>query len=305
MDWNSQIGFDKTIMNKVDDNNFKRQKFIYSAIEIMLLTISILVFISSVVYSTIIFNNWFISITSSIFLSLVIFNIYRFLIITSINAQNSTIGEYLINHENHYYDFKFLTDRNEIYNMNEEQIKNIVYNRKNNLRLKFKEDNSNNYKMTASSLSFIIRIVIIIVIALLFSTGIELFIFQKSINFTLNEIVEKLKVQDPDSWMLNNILLPENGKQFIFFKSSSLLMVIEILESGLRNFKVVLDLILLLIFIMPLILISKSKEIKNGEYVKELALHEISISFYHFLISQKQCQSILDNLKKKKIMKMK
>jgi hypothetical protein len=48
---------------------------------------------------------------------------------------------------------------------------------------------------------------------------------------------------------------------------------------------------------LPLILIFKSKEILNGDYVKELVLHEISISFYHFLKTQKSCSDKMQELK--------
>jgi hypothetical protein len=92
------------------------------------------------------------------------------------------------------------------------------------------------------------------------------------------------------------MLVPPNGGEFKLFHCSSLLLIIDVLKAGLGYWKIVLDLLVLAIFLLPLVLIFKSREIQLGYYIRELALHEVSISFYHYLKSQKRCVEILNEV---------
>ena len=130
MPWHLQIGFDEGIMKKVDPADKTRQKFIFSMLTIMIIFTSLLVLASSVVYLLIVFHNWFVAITAGLFLSLVVFNLYRLLIITAVNAEKSGIGEYLIHHEKLYEDFIESPKANEISNYPPETILKIVNNKK-------------------------------------------------------------------------------------------------------------------------------------------------------------------------------
>ena len=78
-------------------------------------------------------------------------------------------------------------------------------------------------------------------------------------------------------------------------------MLIGVLKAGLGYWKLLIDVIILFIFMLPLILIFKSKEILKGDYIKELVIHEISISFYHFLKTQKFCSDITLQLEKENL----
>jgi alanine dehydrogenase len=62
-----------------------------------------------------------------------------------------------------------------------------------------------------------------------------------------------------------------------------------------------MDIIFLVIFLIPLALVFKSKEIKQSEYMRELALSEITITFYHYMHTQKLCQKIIQEVKNKEI----
>ena len=297
MSWHLQIGFDEGIMKKVDKEDKTRQKFIFSMLVIMMIIVSLFVFLSSVVYLLIIFHSWSIALFAGLFLSLVVFNIYRFLTITAINAEKSGIGPFHLNHEKQYHDFIDNFKHKEIANMPEESIKKIVNDRKDSLREKFSEYFPNNYKISSSILTMAVRVAFLSIIALVFSTGLELFIFKSQVNDVLDATANSLRQEVPDSWILKNMLTPDEGKEFTLFHCNSLLLIIDVLKAGLGYWKLVLDLLFLTIFLLPLILIFKSKEIQKGDYVRELALHEISISFYHYLKTQKRCVEILNQIK--------
>jgi hypothetical protein len=296
MAWHSQIGFDEGIMKKVDAENKKRQMFIFSVLVVMIVIVSFFVFVSSIIYLLIIFHNWSIAIGASLFLSLVVFNIYRFITITALNSEKSGIGEYHINHEKHYLDFIENKRKEEISKMPEEEIVKVVNDRKDTLRKIFSEFYPIKYKVSSRIFSMAVRVTFLSIIALVFSTGLELFIFKSHINDVLDATAIALRQELPDSWILNNMLTPDVGNEFTLFHCNSLLLIIEVLQKGLGYWKLVLDLFFLFIFLLPLILIIKSKEIQKGDYVKELALHEISISFYHYLKTQKFCVEILNQV---------
>ena len=296
MAWHLQIGFDEGIMKKVDKEDKIRQKFIFSMLVIMMIMVSLFVLISSIIYLLIIFHNWAVALGAGLFLSLVVFNIYRFLTITAINAEKSGIGEYHLNHEKQYQDFVDHLKIDEISKMPEESIRKIVNDRKDTLREKFSEYYPNNYKISSSVLTMAVRVVFLSIIALVFSTGLELFIFKSQVNEVLDATANSLRQELPESWILKNMLTPQEGKEFTLFHCNSLLLIIDVLQAGLGYWKLLLDIIFLGIFLLPLILIFKSKEIQKGDYVRELALHEISISFYHYLKTQKFCKEIINQV---------
>lgn len=301
MAWYSYIGFDENIMKKVDVENNNRQKFIFSMLVIMMMVVSFFVFISSIIYFLIIFHNWIISICASLFLSLVVFNIYRFITVTAITAEKTSIGPYHLNHTKQFSDFIHDLEIYEIAQMKEESIRKIVNDRKDILREKYTDLSSNNYKLTSTIITITVRVLLIAIIALVFSTGFELFLFKSKVNEVLDASTSLLAQEVPDSWVLNNMLTPKNGETFYLFHCNSLLLIIDVLQSGLGYWKLLLDLLFLTLFLLPLILIFKSKEIQKGEYVRELALHEISISFYHYLKTQKYCSQISNQVKKENL----
>jgi hypothetical protein len=297
MAWHLQIGFDEGIMKKVDEEDKTRQKFIFSMLVIMMVVVSLLVLTSSVIYLLIIFHNWAVAIGAGLFLSLLVFNMYRFLTITALNAEKSGIGEHHLNHEKQYQDFVEHLKIDEIAQMPEEAIRKVVNDRKDTLREKFSEYYPNKYKVSSSILTMAVRVTFLSIIALVFSTGLELFVFKSQLNEVLDATANSLRQEVPESWILKNMLTPEEGKEFTLFHCNSLLLIIDLLQAGLGYWKLILDLFFLSIFLLPLILIFKSKEIQKGDYVRELALHEISISFYHYLKTQKYCNEILKQVK--------
>jgi hypothetical protein len=66
----------------------------------------------------------------------------------------------------------------------------------------------------------------------------------------------------------------------------------QILIKGLGIWKFVIDIIIIIIFLIPLAIIFKSMELKKSEYVQELALYEIETTFLHHLRTQKLCSEL-------------
>ncbi|WP_395802460.1 hypothetical protein [Daejeonella sp.] len=297
MSWYRYIGIDTDLLKKVDPKHSERQTFILSTLTIMLFVISFICFFSSIVYALIIFQNWLIAIFIAVFLSVVVFNLYRLLVMTALDVSESSLEPYYLKHEKHYSDYVKLDD--DYSKFSDVKINEIVYTAKDKLR----EKTASNSVITAIKrhpLTMSLRILILIIIALVFSNGLELFLFNNQINEVLNDLL-KLYTAKNETWLVENMLSPANGSSFSVLNTNSLLLALDILIKGLGYWKLVIDFIFILIFLLPLIIVIKSKEIKQSEYVRELALSELTITFYHYLHTQKLCKKIETDIKSSEI----
>jgi hypothetical protein len=302
MAWHLQIGIDEKIMQKIDANDKNRQIDIFSLISIMIIVVSIIGFFASMIYLVIIFQNWVIGCIGAIIISLIFFNCYRFLIITSLNAESTSLASYHSNHEKQYEDL-INNDGSYLCSLSETETIKLVNDRKEFLRINYLNTNTSKYKINSSFYTLLIRVFFISVFALIFATGIELFIFKNQINDILYTTAIKLQNEVPDSWLLKNVLNTQLQKQFVLFNSNSLLLLTDVLNAGLTSWKTLLDFIFLTLFLLPLLLIHFSDEIKKGSYLRELALHEISISFYHFLKTQQYCALLKNQIETRDLVK--
>jgi hypothetical protein len=297
MIWHSYLGIDSDLLKKVDPKQNERQTFIMSSLAIMLFALSLIVFISSTVFTLIIFHNIIISIIASIFLSVIIFNLYRLLVITALDVSETTLEKYYADHYMHYHEY--ISRNQDFGNITDEDIDNLVNKAKNDLREKtsinFESNNKKNLFLTHG-----LRIFILSIIAIVFANGIELFIFNNEINIVLNDLLDFYLLKN-DTWYTNNILKPSQGDQFYIINSNSLLLALEILNFGLGNWKILLDFLFIILFILPLAIVLKSDEVKRSEYIRELALSELTITFKHFILTQRFCKNTLSKVLSTKI----
>jgi hypothetical protein len=217
---------------------------------------------------------------------------------TALDVSGSSLEEYYLDHEKHYREN--LDIGKKLGNISDEKIQEIVYVAKDKLREKAQIDIGQKPLTAAHILTMTIRVVVLSIIAIVFATGIELFIFSNQIN----DVLDQLKLQyssHGDTWMVENIFTPNKGENFIIFNSNSLLLNLDLLVKGLGFWKIIFDIVFLTIFLLPLIIVFKSKEIKQSEYMQELVLSEMTITFYHFLHTQKLCENIFNEIQKQKI----
>jgi hypothetical protein len=255
----------------------------------MLIAVSVICFFSCIIYALIIFHNWFVAIGVAIFLALTVFNLYRLFVMTALDVSGSSLEEYYKDHEKHYYEN--ISSSTDFENLTDAAILEITSVSKQKLREKSDMDIGENKNKLSDIITMTFRVVILSIIALVFATGVELFIFKGQIN----EVLDQLKYQyilHGDTWIVDNILSPDANDQFYIFNTNSLLLAIDLLCRGIGYWKIIMDLLFIILFLLPLILVFKSKEIKQSEYMRELALNEITITFYHYLQTQKFCKKI-------------
>jgi hypothetical protein len=285
------LGVHKDYFAKVESVKSERQFWIYNLISIMIVVLGILAGFSFAIYSILIFKNWFIAVSCGVVLSLVVWNILNLIVLLSIIPRYTHLYEIWTDLEQIKKDYY----NKDLRGLSEEKIQEIIYDKKEELR------NSRDVKLRdISNISYffknLMKVSILTLIAIIVGNGIELFIFSDQINLVLEEMRSN---GSGDTWMIENILTASSEKPFILIESNSILLDLEILNSGLNYWKLPVDLIFVFLYLMPLIIILKSKETTEGDYAKELALSEITTSFYFYLISQKKCQLELDNIEKK------
>ena len=288
------FGVRKEYFDKSKDriNVMNRQIKIYNLLALMLLSLSILTSLAFLIYSLVLFQSWIISICISLFMGFVVYNILKLFFTLNLLPKKAHLFDLLIHREKLFepYYTKKMKD------MTDDEIVKIVYHEKhkiremNNLRLR-------TFVTSSLFISSLIRVSVLVLIGFIVANGLELFIFKTSINSTLLEMKHS-EVFKSDYWMINKVLTADNKSPFILINSNSFFLDLKILSSGLGFIKIILDLIIILLFILPIIIIHKSKEISEGEFVKELALSEIAISYYSFLMTKKLCE--IEFLKVKK-----
>lgn len=291
MNWYRLIGVDDKVLANVDPQHNERQSYILSMIGIMITVIPIICFLSTIVLAAPIFQSWIIGILIGIFLGLVVFNLYRMFVMTALDVSGTSLEEYHTHFEKH---FEANIDINQDYSkLNDEEL--IAISKESIIKLRKKTSiDSGHYKITFEHLlTMMFRVIILSIIAILFASGIELFLFKNQINSTIQEVINLYKTQNNTEAL--KVYFDNNGEGLIF-KTNSILFLMQVLIKGLGIWKFIIDIVVITIFLTPLAIIFKSMELKKSEYVQELALYEIEFTFLHYLRTQKYCSEMKKKL---------
>ena len=292
MPLSQQIGIDKDIMQKLPSEVVQRQLFIFNGISLMLLVIGLISAVSATVYSLILFHQWFIAIGVGIFIGMVVFNLYRLFLMTGLDLKGSTLAHYHIKHENLYKEHNLHQLEGTAYQHPDEILKGWAQAAKDKLRDKI----SINPAAPRNAFTIAVRVFVMALLAVIFANGLEILMFSQQINLALAELKPILQ-QQPNDWTYTHILTPTANEPFILINANSLLLTFDTLAAGLGKWKLLLDVMVLAIYMIPLLVIYRSTEIRHGAYVQELALHEISKTTYHYLITQKYCHIFQEQIK--------
>ena len=229
MGWHKHIGVDTDLLKKVDPKHSERQTFILSNLTLMLFVITGICFISSVVFSLIIFHNWLIAIVTGVFLAFVVFNLYRLFVMTALDVSESSLESYYLEHEKHYSEHIELDADFSEYS--DEKINGIVNEAKNKLREKT-EMNYPSSNSTRHPLTMTLRVTILSIIALVFCNGMELLIFKNQINDVLGDLFTLYAAKN-ETWIVENMLTPASGTDFYIVNTNSLILSLDILGLSL------------------------------------------------------------------------
>ena len=249
----------------------------------VLILITLMVSLSSLVYSSIVFQDTWIGVLISIFIGGIVFNIYRMLIVTSLESDHSELSRICNDPKSLILDYERKLKKVPITELGiESLVKDIMHE----TRAKILD---NPDRAAKDRTTFFIKLSIALFFGLCFSTGLEIFIFKDQLNELISQ-VNLIYANQTDSWIFNTTA-PNSTHRII--NSRSLLLVINLLSDSLGNLKYLIDLIVVFIFCIPILLVYRTSLISEGKAVEELALDEIEITITHNLKTLAYCEDFL------------
>jgi hypothetical protein len=278
------FGVNTDYFQNIEKPEANRQILIYNILAVMVLILAALVSLSILIFTLLIFQSWILGIILMIFAFIVIWNLYNLIIVISLVPSNNELYNQWINFEK-YLEKYIGPEHEELSNL---EINNIVQQNKEILRKSKKR--KTRYKPSLSLFFKDLMILsVIVILALLTANAIQLFIFSDNINLLLAELNTNLVATDSS---MNIIFKEDPERPFVILNSYSILIDLEILLRAMGNWKYISDTFFIILFFLPYVVIKKSEEIRDGAYLRENVLHEISINFTSELLTRKKIKEI-------------
>jgi|GEM_PF-4128751 len=284
------LGIDKKVLQHIDEATREAELARFDLLGIMLLLVSTVAGLAGWVFVLLIAHSLLVASAMGVLIGLLIFNLYRMMLVTSINAYHTPLWEVQRNHELLYQHIHVAHAAA----FDEADIREMVAQRRQQLRQLTSGSQSYRHD-NAQMVNLLLKMVILAIMALVFATGLELFIFRNQLNESF-EAIRQVYATEPDSWIVRSALAIPSYADFSLLECNSVLFAIDVLRIGLGGWKTGIDLLVVLLFIIPLILTYRSHEIIDSLYVREQALSEISISHLHYLSTQVACYQIEQEL---------
>jgi hypothetical protein len=297
--WLKLLGIDVCLLDNTESKIRKRQITILSILSAMLLIIILLVTTSAVTFLLTLFQSWWVALPIGLIFGSILFLLYQLLVITSIEGSGSFIEEYFKEHEINKKNVINLEQ--EVANFTDEEISQKILITGQALREKRNISSIQAHnKGYANIVAMTLRVFLISLIALITASGIEILIFHNGINQVLNDM--KVLYQNAgDRWFVDHMLTPSMGKKFCIVETNSLLLVLNILETGIGYWKIVIDILVLTLFILPLVLTFRCTELKLGVYMKEYAISSVCMTYFHWMTTKRYCKELKKNINNQEI----
>lgn len=302
------------LLEKVEQEAKAGQYRAYNLLALMFYILVLSCMISGVVYGLVLFNDWLLAMVLGILLGLISFVLLILVLFLNLTTNHQDLYKNMTNMSEIFKEF----EGQDFMHLSDEEAIKRVHEKKMLLRETNHTPTFDNFHFS-NVMSSAIKVVLILVISCIVSNAFELLMFRKSLNNTFAKIeassmlhaaaeltdstgstynlsaIQQQK-QVLAQWTLD-MLKEEPSKPFKLINSHSILLDFEILDLSLGKFKVLMDILFALLFLTPFVLVRKSHEYGGGELLKEAALMDISISFYAFLITQRESQKIMHRIK--------
>ena len=270
------FGIDDHILDNIPEDVAKRQTVIYNFLGLMLLVLSLIGASAGLIYGIIIFGHWGLAIGCSIFLGLVFFLLLQLLLFLSLQTRYASLKQQLSQMEEV---FKKYPSEN-LGGISDEEALEIVSKNRMNWRGASK-GTTNPFHFSQILISTAV-VSLSLLLSFLSANAVELFIFRKPVNQELHRI--KMVSEQPNN-------------EFKFIDCYSLLLVFDVLQTGLGNTKVLIDLLFAVLFLVPYVAVKKSDEISGGIFLKEVVINSMSSALLMHLLSGRTIEKSLQKIK--------
>lgn len=284
------LGIDKHVLKDTDEAIREAELRRFDLLSMMLVLVAFVAALAAWVFVLLIAHSLLVATALGTLVGLLIYNLYRIMLVTSINAYHTPLWEVQKNHEQLYQHIHVAHAAA----FDEADIREMVEQRRQELR-RLANDSQGYRHDNGQMVTLLLKLGILAFMALVFATGLELFIFRNQLNESFDAI-RSIYTAQPDTWIVRSALSVPAYADFSLLECNSVLFAIDVLRLGLGGWKVVIDLLVVALFIIPLILTYRSHEVIDSVYVREQALQEISISHLHYLSTQAACYKIEQEL---------
>lgn len=292
------FGIREEHFRKVPDDERSSQFYSYNLLAAMFFVLSGLTVAAGVCYGLVIFKSWWLAAGLGLILGGISFILL--LLVLFLNMTTDYQGLYA-----------FMTNMNPIFDRHnkenfaestDDELLELVS--KNEAQLRQEHLTPDDAPIHFSSvLVSVIKLVLILILSCVVANGLEMLMFKNKINASMRSIhvqllEDKSKMDVSESpltaeaqWTIE-MLDEQHMQPFLLIDCHSLLMTNDILSTALGPWKVILDMLFYGLFLIPFVLVRKSRQYAGGEFLREVAIIDISTSYLSYLITQRKCQQI-------------
>lgn len=294
---------------KISTDEKSRQFLVYNNLTLMFFTLVVFSIASGVIFGLMIFNHWLIAIGIGVFLGAIAFILLLLMFFLNMTTNYQDLYLTMTEMEPTFEEY----EKQDIENWTDEKALNETETRKSLLREANQIPSFDHFHFS-SVITSIIKVALILIISCVVANAMEFLFFYGSINESLEKIKSdstinvcaQHKLTEHNSELNEKIvlaqwtleMLKEDAEHpFIFIKSRSVLLTMQVLEMSLGNWKILLDVLFALLFLTPFVLLKKSREYAGGLFLKEVALVDISHSLMFYLLSERERRKILKQIR--------
>lgn len=264
---------------KLDQEGQQRQGLMFQLVSVMVLLNSSLLLIAVCILAYFVFQSWAYSFAAGSIFFGIMFILYRLILITAMICPGTIIGDLYRDHRKYFSQVALFDDRNtDVGTMTNEQLDELARNSKERLVSIADLDERRHSIVVSDRITTSIRVIIISLFAIICSSGIQILIFRSEINDSIENI--KTVLTDPsDRWIMDNIFSEGSDRSFGLVNCKSILVTLEILSSGLGLWKLAFDIGIITIFLIPLMILYRSREVGRGILVRTNIIEILDHSF--------------------------
>jgi hypothetical protein len=152
-----------------------------------------------------------------------------------------------------------------------------------------------------------VKLLLIFILSLIVANGLEILIFNKKINESMHQINQSTTLREQLNYLhdendLNDIyglnakwlidMTAVDSGELMIVDCHSILLCIDVLEMSLGNWKIFIDLLISVLFIIPFVLVKRSIYYAGGAFLKEAAITDIGNSLMFYFLTRRACERI-------------
>ncbi len=296
------FGFRDEYLNKAEDAEKAEQFYSYNMLSLMFFILVALCAGAGLIYGLIIFQNWIFASICGILLGGVSFVLLLLVFFLNMTTRHAELYQKMTNMKEVFNEL----ENHDFTGISDEKALQIAQQKK--MELRERNQVTETPKFHASNIiTTTIKVTLVLILSCVIANAMEIFMFKNKINADIaeirnSEIIKKAASTTNDSlnylqgnsilakWTLD--VVTEKETTFKMIDSYSILLTLETMDRALGNWKILLDFLFALLFLIPFVLVRKSKRYSGGVFLKEVALSDITTSLMFYILAQRKCQQV-------------